>query len=375
MEHYLDNSATTRVYPAAAQKALELMIENYGNPSSLHSMGIRAEEVLEASRHTIARALWAEDEEVFFTSGGTEGNNLAIFGAVSALKRRGNKIVTTAAEHSSVLEAMKRLEEQGFEVVYIKPDGSGNINPSDFESAVDSRTILVSTMAVNNETGAVFPVDSIKKIIDSRGSPALFHCDCVQGFMKVPFKPQKIGVDLATVSGHKVHAPKGVGALYIRRGVRIKPLCCGGEQEGKIRPGTQPLPLIGAFACAVEQTDIGKNRCAVQELNRYTREKLSELEGVVINSPENALPYIINFSLKGIRSETMLHFLANRGVYISSGSACAKGKPSHVLQAMGMDRALADSALRVSFSFDNTKADVDALIDGIREGFNTLVKR
>lgn len=374
LEHYLDNSATTRVSETVAAEVVRVMTETYGNPSSLHSLGIRAEEVLESSRRIVSKALGAEPDELYFTSGGTEANNLAILGAVEWLKRRGNKIVTTAVEHSSVDETMRYLESKGFEVVYIKPDKNGHITAEQFAEVIDSRTVLVSAMLVNNEVGAVYPIEKLRKIIDRAQSPAVLHCDCVQAFCKIPIKVKKMQIDIATVSGHKIHAPKGVGAIYIRKGLHIKPIHFGGEQEKKLRPGTEPLPLIAGFAQAVREADIGKNYACVKDLNAYAREVLVPL-GVTFNSPDDALPYILNLSVLGIRSETMLHFLAQREVYVSSGSACAKGKPSHVLSAMGLSKDQADSAIRVSFSSDNTKADIDALRAAIEEGQNTLVKR
>lgn len=375
MEHYLDNSATTAVSKTVAEKVYKMMTENYGNPSSLHTKGIRAEEELERSRSTVAKAMGVKPEEVYFTSGGTEANNLAVFGAVKLLKRRGNKIVTTAVEHSSVFETAQYLEENGYEVVYIKPDSDGIFHIGDFEKAIDKSTILVSVMAVNNEIGTILPIEKLKKIIEKKDSPALLHCDCVQAFGKIPLKLSKAGVDLASVSGHKIHAPKGVGALYVKKNSRIKPIFFGGEQEKKLRPGTEALPLITGFSQAVKEIDINKNYNYVKELCDYTKEKLRKIEGIVINSPESAIPYIINFSVLGIRSETMLHFLAQKEIYVSSGSACAKGKPSHVLEAMGLDRNTADSAVRVSFCELNTKEDIDALIEALEEGINKLAKR
>lgn len=375
MEHYLDNSATTKVYETVAEKVCEMMTENYGNPSSLHTKGIRAEDELEKSRSVIAKALGVKSGEVFFTSGGTEANNLAVFGTVNRLKKRGNKIVTTAVEHSSVFEAVKSLEESGFEVVYVKPDSKGHFSVEDFENAVDKNTILVSVMAVNNEIGTILPIEKLKKIIESKGSPALLHCDCVQAFGKIPLKLSKNGVDLASVSGHKIHAPKGVGAIYIRKNLSIKPILYGGEQEKKIRPGTEALPLITGFSQAVKETDIIKNYNYIKELSARAREKLSETENIIINSPDDAIPYIINFSALGVRSETMLHFLAAKEIYVSSGSACAKGKPSRVLSAMGLDKNTADSAIRISFCDANTNEDVDALVEALKDGLNTLAKR
>lgn len=375
LEHYLDNSATTQVYHKVAEKVLQLMTEKYGNPSSLHSKGMEAEEELIKARHVIAKSLGAEDNEIYFTSGGTEANNLAVFGTVKALKRRGNKIVTTAVEHSSVYEAMKELEAQGFRVCYIEPESDGNFTEEQFRQEIDKDTILVSLMAVNNEIGTILPFDKISKIIKDKGAPALLHCDCVQAYCKIPLKPKKLGIDLATISAHKIHGPKGVGGLFVKQGVRILPQHFGGEQESKIRPGTEPLPLIAGFGEAVRITDIQKNNEIVKALNSYAKDKLSKIQGVTINSPKNALDYIINVSVQGIRSETMLHFLEDSEVYVSSGSACAKGKPSHVLQAMKMDRDLADSALRISFSAHNTKDDIDALCNGIETGLKILVRR
>ena len=375
MLHYLDNSATTRVSHTVLSKAVELMTENFGNPSSLHTLGIRAENELNKARNIIADELGVSESEIFFTSGGTEANNLAVFGTVERLKRRGNKIVTTAVEHSSVMEAMAQLEEKGFEVTRIKPDKRGHFSLEDFEDAIDEKTILVSVMAVNNEIGAILPTDSLRKIIDRKKSPAILHSDCVQAFGKLAVKPRRIGVDIATVSGHKVHAPKGVGAVYIKKGLRLKPIFFGGEQEKKLRPGTEALPLIAGFGQAVSEFDINRNYEYVKLLNSYALDRLSSVDGVRINSPDDALPYIINFSVSGIRSEIMLHFLAQREVYVSSGSACARGKPSHVLSAMGLDRNTADSALRVSFSKENNTDDIDALVEGVKEGLNTLARR
>lgn len=375
MEHYLDNSATTQVYPQVAEKVLQLMTSKYGNPSSLHTKGMEAEEELELARHIIAKSLGAEDEEIYFTSGGTEANNLAVFGSAQALNRRGNKIVTTAVEHSSVFEAVKSLEAQGFQVEYIEPDSKGNFTAEQFRNAIDENTILVSLMAVNNEIGTILPIEEISQIIKEKNSPAILHCDCVQAYCKIPLKPKKWGIDIATVSGHKIHAPKGVGAIFLRKGVRILPQHFGGEQEKKLRSGTEPLPLIAGFGQAVKIADVSKSYDVVKELNTYARQRLSEIQGVVVNSPENALPYILSIAVLGVRSETMLHFLENFEIYVSSGSACAKGKPSHVLQAMKMDRAIADSTLRVSFSADNTKEDIDALCDAIEKGLKTLIRR
>ena len=375
LEHYLDNSATTAVSPSAAEKAFKVMTEIYGNPSSLHTKGIEAEKELEQARKALAERLGAQHEEIFFTSGGTEANNLAVFGAAEAKKRSGKRIVVSSAEHSSVLEAAKHLEQNGWDVVYITPCADGTISPGDVAEQVDKNTTLVSVMYVNNETGAINPVDEIFELARLKNPDIICHTDAVQAFGKLEIKAKKLGADLISVSGHKVFAPKGVGAIYIKRGVRLVSRQFGGEQEKKVRPGTEPLPLIAAFGEACAEFDIKENYRLVSELKNYAVQRLSEIDGVLFNSPENALPYVLNITAGRVRSETMLHFLEEREVYVSSGSACAKGKPSHVLSAMGIDKKRADSALRISFSKHNTKEDIDALCEGIREGLEVLAHR
>lgn len=372
-DHYLDNSATTPVLAEAAQKACKIMTENFGNPSSLHSIGFRAKQELEAARSIIAARLGAKPEEIIFTSGGTEGNNLAIFGAAEALKRRGNRIVTTAVEHDSVLKAMQQLEKQGFEVIYLKPDSTGNITEEQIINAVNEKTVLVSIMLVNNETGAIFPVQAAQKAIRKKKAPALVHADGVQAFGKIEVSPVKLGVDLLTVSAHKVHGPKGAGALYIRKGARLLPRAFGGGQERGVRPGTESVPLICAFGEAVRQLPKpAESLPKAAELNALLRRGLQALPSIEINSPENGLPYILNFSAVGVRAETMLHFLSELGVYVSSGSACGKAKPSHVLEAMELPRERIASSLRVSFSRFSSADDVEALLLGVKEGLKTL---
>ena len=375
MEHYLDNSATTRVCGAAADKALWMMTECYGNPSSLHRRGIDAEHELSYARKTVAGCLGAAPEELTFTSGGTEANNLALFGAAYANRRRGNRLVISAVEHSSVLEAAKRLSDEGFEVIEVEPDRNGVITAEAVAGAVNDKTLLVSVMTVNNETGAIMPVRDIFDAARDINPSVLCHTDAVQAFGKLGLRMKRLGADLVSVSGHKVHAPKGVGALAVRRGVRLIPRQFGGEQERRLRPGTEAAPLIAAFGAACSEFDTENNIVYVKELNSYARERLAQIEGVAFNSPGEALPYVLNFSAGSVRSETMLHFLEERGIYVSSGSACAKGKPSHVLAAMGLSRDRADSALRVSFSKYNTKEDIDALCGAVARGLEVLAHR
>lgn len=374
MEIYLDNSATTKPCSEAVEKMMYALNNVYGNPSSLHKIGFDAEKEINAARKLIAKQLGADQSEIIFTSGGTEANNMAVFGTAFAKRKTGNKIVTTAVEHSSVYESCKQLESEGFEVVFLEPQTDGNITSQQLIEAIDNKTILVSVMMINNETGAKMPVDCIKKIIKKNNSPALFHCDAVQAFGKINVRPEKIGADLLTVSAHKIHGPKGVGALYIKKGTYIKPLLYGGEQQRKIRPGTESVPLICGFGAAVDCIgDMSGNMQKMSELHDYAVQRFSEIENITINSPDDGLPYILNISAVGVRSETMLHFLESKGIYISSGSACAKGKKSHVLTAMGLEVARIDSALRISFSKYSDKSEVDALVDAIQMGLSTLV--
>lgn len=372
-EIYLDNSATTRVSATVADKIYNMMIENYGNPSSLHSKGLQAQHSVEDARNSLANALGVKADEVFFTSGGTEANNLAIIGTALCKRKTGNKIVTSAIEHSSIIDSCKYLETLGFEVIYLPVEENGAVSVKNLENAIDENTILVSLMYVNNETGVIQPVEKIPRIIKRKSSPAIFHVDAVQAFGKIPFKNTKLKADMISVTAHKIYGPKGIGALYIKKGVRITPRQFGGEQQGKIRPGTESSPLIVGFGQAVREIDYAKND-SVKEINIYLRDKLKKLDGVVINSPENALEYILNFSVIGIRSETMLHFLAERNIYVSSGSACSKGKPSYVLTSMGLDKKIADSAIRVSFSQSNSKADIDIFVQAVNDGINSLVR-
>ena len=372
-EAYLDNSSTTRVCEPAAAKVMELMTENYGNPSSLHTLGFRAEQALTEARRNIAAALGAKEDEVFFTSGGTESNNLAIFGAAYARKRMGMHIVTTQIEHPSVTNAVRQLEKEGWEVTWLQPDREGHILPEAVQEAVRPDTTLVTMMAVNNEVGTILPLDAAAQAIAAKKAPALLHVDAVQGFGKLDLRPERRKIDLLSISAHKIHGPKGVGALYVRKGVRIAPRTFGGGQEHGMRPGTEGLPAIGGFGAAVKALPpVNEGLRQAEELAAICREKLLALPGVEFNSPEDALPYIVNFSVGAVRAETMLHFLAARGVYVSSGSACSKGKQSPVLEAMGLPRERIQAALRVSFSHLNTLEEVDALVEGVREGLASL---
>ncbi|MDD6237487.1 MAG: cysteine desulfurase family protein [Clostridiales bacterium] len=376
MEVYLDNSATTKVCAAACEAAVSAMKTVYGNPSSLHRLGFEAEKLVTQSRKQIAGALSCSPDELYFTSGATESNNLAIRGLTAAYPRIGRKIVTTTIEHPSVSETVESLCSTGYEVIKISPDSDGNFSPDAFAEAVDENTALVTFMLVNNEVGVLLPAAEICKAVKRKNPNTLIHIDAVQGFCKVPFRSDRILADTISISGHKIYAPKGVGGLYLKKGVRLKPAQTGGGQEKGLRSGTESVPLIAAFGAAVAETypNMENNQTHYRQLREHLKKRLMNQPEIVMNSPENAVPYICNFSVRGIRSEIMLHFLEQSGIYVSSGSACAKGKPSPVLAAMGIPKERADSALRISFSPETTISDIDLLLDGLNNGISSLQK-
>ncbi|MCI9145119.1 MAG: cysteine desulfurase [Eubacterium sp.] len=374
MTAYLDNSATTKPSKACVDAINKMLTESWGNPSSLHALGVSSAKEIILARSAVAESLGAEKEEIYFTSGGTEANNLALFGAVKAKKRLGNRIVTTAIEHESVLQSAQELEKQGFEVIYIQPDKYGFISEEQIKEAVNDKTILVSIMYINNEAGSVMPVEKIRRIVTKAGSPALIHIDCVQAYGKIPINVKKLDADLVTVSAHKIHGPKGVGALYVNKAANLTnqnfARTFGGEQERKVRPGTEAAPLIAGFAAAVKELDLSKQqKDKIKELNAYAKAGLSEIDGIKFNSSENASPYIINIYVPTfMRSQTILQELSsNYNVYVSNGSACAKGKKSHVLSAMGLSNEALDKSIRISFSRYNTKEEVDLFVNALKE--------
>lgn len=382
MQIYLDNSATTMLSDAAKQKALEAM-EKYGNPSSLHLIGLEAERLISEARRNILTALGAKNKGVLvFTSCGTEATSLALFGTAFAKERReANRILTTDSEHPSVSVAMERLEKSGFEVIRI-PTRRGVLDMAALEAALDKKIFLASFMMVNNETGAHYDVARAFSMIKAKYPSAITHCDAIQGFLKIPFTPERIGADLVSISGHKVHAPKGVGALYISNDMikqkKIVPFLVGGGQESGWRSGTENVIGIAAFGGAV--ADIYPRLSAtiahISSLREYALEKLSALN-VTLNIPEEkAAPHVINVTLPHIKSETMLHYLSAKGIFVSSGSACSShsSAPSSALIAFGLDAHSADCSLRISLSEYNTKEDIDALTDALGDGISTLVK-
>ncbi|MBQ3133970.1 MAG: cysteine desulfurase [Clostridia bacterium] len=374
---YLDNSATTPVCPQAAEAALQMMTENFGNPSSLHTLGIRAEESLADTRARLADTIGCTPAEITFTSGGTEANNLAILGAAIARQRRGRHIVVSAIEHASVSAPIERLEQQGFEVTRVLPQADGRILPADVLSACRADTVLVSVMLVNNETGAVFPMDRVAAKIRKIAPLAALHIDAVQAVGKIPVNVKKLDADLLTVSGHKLYAPKGVGALYCRKGVRLTPpSALGGGQEKSLRSGTENTAGIAAFGAALAALPTTAESAAhYSALRQHLLERLNGRSEIRWHLPEDGVPYIVNFSVMGLRSETLIHFLAEREIYLSGGSACSKGHLSPVLTAMGLPAEEIDSALRVSFGKDNTTDDVDKLADALADAIQTLTKR
>lgn len=373
MEAYLDNSATTPLCKEAIAAVNDALTVNWGNPSSLHIKGIEAERVVEEARSNVAQRLFVRPDEVYFTSGGTESNNIAVFGAVKAMHRRGNRIVTSVVEHPSVLECMKHLEYSGYDVVYLPVNSSGRVSENDISRAINSETILVSLMAVNNEVGTIQPVECIKQAVNSARAPALIHCDAVQAFGKMQFKPVTAGVDLLTVSAHKIHGPKGAGALYIRNGVNIISPVHGGSQEKKIRPGTEPVPAIAGFGAAAKiLPNPTLNIREIEKLRNYFLGELSRINGIVVNSPRDALPYVVNISVLGQNSEPMLNHLSARGIFVSGGSACSKGKKSRILKVMGLNEERINGALRISFSRFTTMEQIDMLVAGLYDIKRTM---
>ncbi len=346
------------------------MTEEFGNPSSLYGAGMRAEALVRTARAQTAQALGCAPECVTFTSGGSEGDNTAIFGAVRRLYRSGRHIITTAVEHPAVLRCMDVLESAGFTVTRLPTDSSGTIRMTDFEAALRPDTILVSVMHVNNETGAVMPLREIAAVLRRTKSRALFHSDGVQAFMKLPISAERLGVDFYSVSGHKVHAPKGVGALYIRKGVRIPPMICGGGQENGLRSGTENVPGIAALGAAVSSFPPDA-AAAVRALRERTVQGLSAIPGARVNFP-SSLPCVLSLSLPGLRAEVVMRILEEHGVCVSTGSACAKGHRSYVLESAGLPPEVIDGTLRVSFSHTNTPGDVDALLEGLADAVSRL---
>ena len=364
MEHYLDNAATTRVCPEAAEAALQAMTSFYGNPSSTHTKGREARQLLERSRRIAADALGAANpEEVIFTSCGSESDNMALLSGAESMKRAGKHVISSLAEHDAVRRCLDLLESRGFSVTRLKPDKTGRILPEAVAEALREDTVLVSLMMVNNETGAVTDIHGIREILTRSGSGALLHTDAVQAFRKIPFQARSLGADLISVSGHKIHAPKGIGALYIRSGLKLKPLILGGSQERELRAGTEPMPQIAAFAAACGLDPETEKIRSLKELAiRKLTASVPELRYL-----ETEAPHILSVSMPGWRSEVLMNYLESREIFVSRSSACKQGRRSHVLEAIGMRPEMIDGALRLGFSRFNTEEDIDALAAALRD--------
>ena len=366
--HYLDNAATTPVREDAAKAAYEAMLSGWGNPSARYTLGAEMTAKVKGWRQDVAKALGCGEDELIFTSCGTESDNWAIRAAVEINRRKGKHIITTAIEHSAVIEPCKALEKQGYEVTYLQPDRQGAITVEQVEQALREDTVLVSMMLVNNETGTILPVAEVSKLLKRKKSAALLHCDAVQGFLKVEFTPAKLGVDFMALSAHKIHAPKGIGALYVRKGIKLSPMILGGGQESGLRSGTEATSQMAAFAVAAREgkAHLKEHLAHMADLNAYARAELTEKVPGLQLLTDGGAPHILPVSLVGYKSEVIVRFLSDRGVYISSGSACHKGKPSHVYAALKLPKPVQDGVLRISFSYDTTREDVDALVTALQ---------
>lgn len=372
MEAYFDNSATTVVTESVKDIVVKAMTEDYGNPSSMHMIGVNAEKYVKTAKENIAKILKVDEGEIYFTSGGTEGNNMAIIGSANANKRAGNRVITTKIEHSSVANPMKYLEKQGFDVVYLPVDNNGIVDMEVLKKKMTKDTILVSIMNVNNEVGAIEPVSEIGKYIKSANPSVVYHVDAIQAFGKMEIRPRKENIDILTVSGHKIHAPKGSGFMYIKKNTKVNPIILGGGQQEGMRSGTENVPGIAGIGQAAKDCydNLEKNVAHMTELKDYLIDELSKFDGVTINSQKGnaGAPHIVSASFENVRSEVLLHALEDKGVYISAGSACSSNRPavSETLKAMGIDSKLLGSTVRFSFCELNKKEEIDYCIEQLK---------
>lgn len=384
MEAYLDNSATTRCSDRACQLMVDLLTKDYGNPSSLHMKGIEAERFVETAKKKIAKTLRVSEKEIIFTSGGTESNNLAIIGAAMANRRAGNHIITTSIEHASVENPMEFLKEQGFEITYLSVDENGIISLEELEEAVTEQTILVSMMQVNNEIGAIEPVAEAAELIKKKNLDTLIHVDAIQSYGKMYIYPKKLGIDMLSVSGHKIHGPKGSGFLWVKEKTKLKPLILGGGQQKGMRSGTENVPAIAGLGEAAEEIyeNLDEKRAHLYGLKQRFIDGIEKLEGTHVNGKtgEDSAPHIVSVSFEGIRSEVLLHSLEDRGIYVSSGSACSsnnhagKQKGSKTLRNIHLKENLLDSTLRFSFSVHTTEEEIDYALEVLGELLPVLKK-
>ena len=380
MQAYLDNSATTVCEPGVVEKVVQMMSDVFGNPSAMHNKGVEAENYIKEAKEIIAKTLKVQEKEIIFTSGGTESNNLAIMGCGAANHRMGKHLITTKIEHPSVGNVMKHMEEEGFEVTYLPVDENGIVKLDKLREALRPDTMLVSVMYVNNEVGAVQPIEEIGQIVKANNRSTLFHVDAIQGYGKYRIHPKKMGIDLLSVSGHKIHGPKGIGFLYCDSKVKIKPILFGGGQQRDLRSGTENVPGIAGLAEATKEiyTDFEEKMERLYDVKAYFVEKLAELENVKINglTGKNSAPHVVSVSFPGIRSEVLLHSLEEREIYASAGSACASNKPavSETLKAMNVPKEHLDSTLRFSFSVHTTKEEIDYCIE-VLKGLLPMLRR
>lgn len=375
--HYLDNAATTPVNEEVIQTITEALQTHFANPSSLYLPGYESERVIEKSRVKIAAALGCGRTEVYFTASGSEGNNMAILGALQARKKWGKHVVTSAYEHPCVEKPLLRLAIEGeLQLTTVSPNEKGDIEIEEVVAAVRDDTALVTIMHVNNETGAIVDVEKLAEKVKQKNPRTAVHVDGVQGFTKVPLVLSHTQIDSYAVSGHKLNAPKGIGALYLRKGYTLEPLMLGGGQENKMRPGTENIPYIVGFAKAVEiaTSRYEEAQQTIAQLNAQLEQGMKNIVGTVRNSPQDNYKGIMNYSVLGLKSETMLHFLEEKQVYISSGSACGKGERSHTLTAMNLPEERMDSSIRVSFNGENTPQDIEALLEALQQATQTLAK-
>ena len=373
MEAYLDNSATTRCSEGAAAMVMKVMREDFGNPSSMHTKGVEAEHYIREAKDFFAKNLKVDEKEIYFTSGGTESNNLALIGSAMANKRSGNHLITTSVEHASVDNPMKYLEEQGFEVTYLPVDQDGIVSLEALKEALRPETILVSVMYVNNEVGAVQPVDEIAKLVKDYDSKIIFHVDAIQAYGKYRIWPKKEGIDLLSVSGHKIHGPKGTGILYVNSKLKIHPLILGGGQQKGMRSGTETVPGIAGLAEAAKECyeNLDEKIDRLYALKERFVKQIEELDDVKVNgrTGRDSAPHIVSVSFRDVRSEVLLHALEEKGIYVSAGSACSSNKPavSHTLKSMGVEKDLLGSTIRFSFCFETTEEETDDCVRELRE--------
>lgn len=368
---YLDNSATTKPYDSVVEIVTKTMKEDFGNPSSLYALGVDAEKILKRARSVVAESIGASTEEVFFTSGGTESDNTAVLGAWKSRKRQGNRILTTSVEHPAVMRACEYLQTQGAEVIYLPVHADGILDMDAFRAAFNKNTMLVSIMHVNNETGALMPLEDIKDEIEKTGFRPIFHTDAVQSYGKLETDVKHMGVDLLSLSGHKICGPKGVGALYRKKGLHLPPLIYGGGQEGGLRAGTENIPGIAGLAEAIgkQRKNQTQKKSQAEYIKAYFEELLKKnIPDIKINTPQKSSPFILNVSFLGCRGEVILHMLEQHEIYVSTGSACSsKNRGSHVLEAMGLSTEEIQSAVRFSFSSENTVEQMDYVMEKLKE--------